>query len=848
MNLHIKELKERVLMNWLIVDFDNIFERLGFGKSTATISKDIVYDTIRCLDHETTVEKNPSVNYVITLIALMWEYVDKNEYDIRKIIVKFLSRIGYPTSAIIVDEEFDRKECKFLSLDSTMEQLLVTLNQENNSITVCDFKFLLTNFQMQIWNSMDTEQVIGISAPTSAGKSFVILLKLLDKLSKEALDIVYIVPTLSLVNQVTEDFNKNIKMLNIEGCRVANSFIEHNQECNYIYVLTQEKAIAAFCDKVDAFSSKMILVADEIQNIERIKEDNDERAKTLYDTLNEFRYMDNVVQIILAGPRIDDMEKVGENIFGVETEDITSLDSPVLSLTYSIFKDKDKYYLKQYSSLNQRPIVRAILNDQSINGYGKKQYNEKYLSFLNELVIKLDDQQNIIFAPTAQTARKIACAVTGNDVEEERILELVEYLKKSVHPSYSMCVTLVKGVAYHHGRLPLHVRRTVEKAIHEKWISNIACTTTLLQGVNLPAQNIIIRNPHLYINKRSDSAELSNYEMANLRGRAGRLLKDFIGRTYVLDETSFVDADDSEQLTLFDDVTKELPTNYEERYEKYQQDIQKVITTEDPIDINMKPYGDLITYIRQSILKYGDNAKQRMENVGVTLTKEQIAAIKLKLGGLSVPKDICAKNRYWDPFVLDVIYREYSEKVPVHPMERGCKAKIDRMLKFLRDTDETRIMYERCIPASLQKGAGRSLLVDLCMKWSKEEPLSEILSKKFKDNITDETADEIEDYIEILQNTVSYKVPLLLKPIFDIKNPESMVLSCMQLGVCNQFSRKITDIGIARECAIYLNANIFAKYIVDEKKEEELEEIIRNILEENKERLPYWIKVQIEFL
>ena len=54
--------------------------------------------------------------------------------------------------------------------------------------------------------------------------------------------------------------------------------------------------------------------------------------------------------------------------------------------------------------------------------------------------------------------------------------------------------------------------------------------------------------------------------MANLRGRAGRLLKDFIGRTYVLDESAFADADGYDQLELFEDVTKELPSGYGERY------------------------------------------------------------------------------------------------------------------------------------------------------------------------------------------------------------------------------------------------------------------------------------------
>lgn len=837
-----ERLKKQVLNSWLEIEFYRTAAKTGFIQADTTVTQELVYDTIRCLDYETSISHAPSINYVITVIALMWEYADHTKYDIRKVIVKFLSRIGYPTSAIIADNDFDYENCVFSSLDSTIEHLLATLNQERNSVVVNGHKYLLTNFQMEIWSNIDSEKLVGISAPTSAGKSFVILLKLLDKLSRENFDIVYIIPTLSLLNQVSEDFNKAIRKLEIPNCRVSNSFVENTSEQNNIFVLTQEKVISSFSDERNTFTKDIVLVADEIQNIERIKEDNDERSKVLFDTLNEFRYKNNVKQIIISGPRIDDIETTGKSIFGIQTKEITSLDSPVLNLTYSISKSENTYYLKQYCGLNDQPLVRPITNAEFIEGYGKKTYDEKYLSYLNTFADKFKGQQNIIFSPTAATARKIACSLVIDNNVNSTVTDLIEYYKQTIHPNYSMCKTLETGIAYHHGKLPDHVRRTIENAIHNKWITNIACTTTLLQGVNLPAQNIIVRNPHLYLKKKSDSAELSNYEMANLRGRAGRLLKDFIGRTFVLDETSFADSDGYEQMTMFDDVTKELPTGYGERFEKYYDDIEQIITTSTPVDNQMNKYGDLISYIRQSVLRYGDKAKQKMQNVGVKLTKEQVAAIILKLNELSVPKDICFKNRYWDPFVLDVIYKNYSENVPNYPMERGASAKLNRMLKFLRDTPETSSMYYKSIPHQLQKGSGRSYLCRLCIWWAQETPLSEILSKKTY------TEDEIEDTIEILQNVVSYKVPLLLKPIFDIKNADSIFLACMQAGAYNKVSKTLIEIGVPRECALYLNEELFKDYITKDKSDEQIENEIRQILIRKKDELPYWISVQLEFL
>lgn len=161
------------------------------------------------------------------------------------------------------------------------------------------------------------------------------------------------------------------------------------------------------------------------------------------------------------------------------------------------------------------------------------------------------------------------------------------------------------------------------------------------------------------------------------------IFKDFIGRTYVLDESAFANTDGYEQLELFDDVTKELPSGYGERFEEYRNEIEDVIETGKTVDGAMRKYGYLVSYIRQSVLRYGKDSQKRMKDVGIKLTQKQVAAIILKLDTLTVPKNICIKNRYWDPFVLQKIFEDYGENVPVTPYERGARAKLNRMLKSL---------------------------------------------------------------------------------------------------------------------------------------------------------------------
>lgn len=43
--------------------------------------------------------------------------------------------------------------------------------------------------------------------------------------------------------------------------------------------------------------------------------------------------------------------------------------------------------------------------------------------------------------------------------------------------------------------MPLLIRTEIERLFSEGFIRYLICTSTLLEGVNLPAKSIIIRNP-----------------------------------------------------------------------------------------------------------------------------------------------------------------------------------------------------------------------------------------------------------------------------------------------------------------------------------------------------------------
>lgn len=268
--------------------------------------------------------------------------------------------------------------------------------------------------------------------------------------------------------------------------------------------------------------------------------------------------------------------------------------------------------------------------------------------------------------------------------------------------------------------------------------------------------------------------------------------------------------------------------------------------TDKCVDQSMGNYGHLVTYIRQSVLRHGNSAKQRMAEVGVTLTKEQIAAIILKLNTLTVPKHICTRNRYWDPFVLNDIYLKFNGAVPNYPLEKGARNKLSEMLKFLRDNESTKEMYERYIPTGYRVGKNRGLLCRTCIRWSGEKPLHDILSDNYYTG--DDAAERIENTIKLLQDTVSYNVPLLIKPLVEIKNEKSTIISCLQTGAYQPHVRKMIEIGVPRELAIKLGSQINVDEPAEEMSAYEYELQVRNQLQTIVPRLSRWEQIQLKFL
>lgn len=388
---------------------------------------------------------------------------------------------------------------------------------------------------------------------------------------------------------------------------------------------------------------------------------------------------------------------------------------------------------------------------------------------------------------------------------------------------------------YHHGKLPVHIRLVIEHAIKQKEINTIICTTTLLQGVNLPVQNIIIRNLNLYIRQKHNSAKLTNYEVSNLRGRAGRLLKDFVGRTYILDENGF-NQSDTKQLELFKDNSKEIKVGYGSKFDQYKDSIIQDIKNGVGLNENNKDYSFLNTYLRQTIIRQGDKSTEYLKGVGIILEKKIFKEFQIAINSLKVSKDVCSKNRYWDPVDLNELFLMASKiELPTDPNDNNLSQKLKNVILFIKENFP--IYYNRYF--SVQEIVGRDMILSKCYlidKWIKEKPLIDFFTHNYYSD-----PDNIETDISFIQNKISYGLPLMIKPLYDIKLPDSLFTRFIEMGAYTPITRKLIDLNIPRETAIYLKKNYAIENIGDRK-------LMIQQIRRLREKLPYWYKIQLELI
>jgi hypothetical protein len=169
----------------------------------------------------------------------------------------------------------------------------------------------------------------------------------------------------------------------------------------------------------------------------------------------------------------------------------------------------------------------------------KPNKQESLANLLDEI-----DGQTMVYCQSPASTRKLLKSYLDlrhlEKTKEEELIEAASWTSENYHDEWLVSVALQHGIGIHHGRLPRSLGRFMIRAFEEGKLKVLLCTSTLIEGVNTSAKNVVVYDSTL--NRKS----LDFFTFNNIKGRSGRMFKHFIGNIYVFDappqeELPFVD-------------------------------------------------------------------------------------------------------------------------------------------------------------------------------------------------------------------------------------------------------------------------------------------------------------------
>jgi hypothetical protein len=536
-------------------------------------------------------------------------------------------------------------------------------------------KIIGSDYQKYLWSILTkSNENVAISAPTSAGKSFIIQNFVRHSFfNRESFFVIYIVPTRALISEVSEDFrrildsevNINTAFIEKEGLNVDDQF--SNKE---IFILTPERTLKLiqYSYKND-FSPDLIFI-DEVQNIE----DEGNRGFVFEHLVNEMEALWKKSRKITAGPFLNNPDSLLKQMFKEFSENLKTIFSPVFQLKISLKPLKDKkavlaniYFLEELINKIEVPIDFD---------YGKQIMDNKLKTTVNVLLKFGKKSKNLIYLPKAnyveQFSNYLAVAKSNEKPQlSEEINELIDLIKEEIHHQYNLIDTLKIKSAFHHGKLPEIIRGELEYLFSNGYLDNIICTSTLVEGVNLPAEKIFIPYP------KKDNKKLSPFEFGNIVGRAGRIRDALTGTIICLEkeeeewaEDFFENEPDKEIIPA---INKILSYPIDELISALNQ----------PLDIGNKKLEFGVTFLKLKYLKGEEKLVEYLKDKNTDENLIELIASNLseKLEYIKLPSEVLRLNPSIDPELQNELYlriKEEGVKDWVLHMHKYINAKWDR--------------------------------------------------------------------------------------------------------------------------------------------------------------------------
>lgn len=415
----------------------------------------------------------------------------KNIQQCRK---EYIYRMAEDVNSLERVEEFAED---LFELDLTVYSSNYTLDSliyNAFAISEIDDNISLHPEQIKIINEIESNNALIVSAPTSFGKTFCVFEYIVKY---KPLNVVLIVPTLALLEEYYKKIIKRYKD-KFADYKVYTNIREEKEydfNKNNIFILTHERvvqtSIFSKLEKID------FLVIDEVYKLETDKSDD----RVLVLNMAYYYLAKKADKYVLLAPFIKNIEN------------------------YDMLEKNPKFYKSDYS-----PVVNEIITKEINN-------EDERIQKCSELVKDLKSKKTLIYFATVTGMYNYINDIISKEEESKSIPDdvkkFIDWAEDEIHEEWCVIKALKCGYLIHNGQIPIGTRIfQLNQYGNNEGFDKMLCTSTLLEGVNTTAENIIIVQA---ARKRAKEGEnFSAFDFFNLVGRTGRLNEHLIGRAYYI--------------------------------------------------------------------------------------------------------------------------------------------------------------------------------------------------------------------------------------------------------------------------------------------------------------------------
>ena len=414
-----------------------------------------------------------------------------NKYKNYKPLYDFALNKGY----IPISKYVELKHSEKSEFDNHFFNLFFSIYQDNYK----EKNYYISNGQKKLIEfSNQTDSNFVLIAPTSYGKSEIIITKVFSNLDKK---LCVIVPSKALLAQTKKRLLNNSVDNNLQRI-ITHPEMYKGTEVNFVAVLTQERLLRLL-QKNPLLILDLVLI-DEAHNLFGEKKD-DNRAVLLSQVILVLKKRNDNTILNFFSPFISNPNNLK----------ITQSNYELKSQSTEEFIKTEKYFV-----CNLYEVGVLKIYDQFSNTFlnTEKEYQNLY-----DLLNSEKSQKNIIYLNRPKHIEEFSINYSNELAKtEEPITEIIETISDFIHPDYNLINCLKKGIVYHHGGMPELIRLYVEDIFTKRdELRFIITSSTLLEGVNIPAEKIFL------LSTKKGKKNLSVSQFKNLIGRINRFSEIF---------------------------------------------------------------------------------------------------------------------------------------------------------------------------------------------------------------------------------------------------------------------------------------------------------------------------------